>query len=85
MIRHTMDIIKNAVTYLNPGQIPVRTCDQPLFAIGKSIQWTWPEQYGEDKFVIVLGGLHIEQAAWSALAHGWKTVDGCKLFQRQML
>ena len=27
----------------------------------------WPEQYGEDKLVIILGSLHIEQATWSAV------------------
>ncbi|KAL8603534.1 hypothetical protein ACOMHN_052763 [Nucella lapillus] len=67
MIRHAMDVIKNSVNYLNPGQIPVMTCDQSFFAIGNSIQWTWPGQYGEDKLVIILGGLHIEQAAWSTV------------------
>lgn len=67
MIRHAMDVIKHAITYLNPGQIPVLTCDQPLYKFAKSIQWTWPESYGEDKFVVIMGGFHIEQAAWSVV------------------
>ena len=42
MLRHSMDVTKAAVQYLNPGQVPVLTADQPLFAILKGIQWTWP-------------------------------------------
>ncbi|CAB3989008.1 Hypothetical predicted protein [Paramuricea clavata] len=37
--------------------------DQPLYTLAKQLQWEWPEQYGEDKFVIMFGGLHIELAA----------------------
>lgn len=79
MIRHSMDIIKQAVEHLNPGQVPVLTVDQPLFAITKLIQWNWPEVYGEEKFVILLGGLHIEMAALATLGDlldgsGWTNV-----------
>ena len=75
MILHAMDVIKNAVNYLNPGQIPVMTCDQPLFAIGKAIQWTWPEQYGEDKLVIILMGVFtLSKQHGVQLEHGLKTV-----------
>ena len=37
--------------------------DQPLYAIGKQIQWRSPQLYGEDKYVMMLGPLHIEMAA----------------------
>ena len=63
MIKHSMNMINSAVQHLNPGQAPVIAFDQPLFALAKQIQWRWPEQYGEDKFVIMFGGLHIEMAA----------------------
>ena len=36
-------------------------------AIAKQIQWAWPNDYGEDKFVIMMGGLHIEMAALKTL------------------
>ncbi len=45
MIRHSMDVIKQAVQELNPSQVPVITLDQPLFAIAKWIQWNWPEAH----------------------------------------
>ena len=62
MIKHSMTIVKAAVQHLNPGQVPVLTADQPLFALAKEIQWTWPSTLGEDHFVIMFGGLHIEMA-----------------------
>ena len=55
MIKHSMDIVETSVQYLNPGQIPVLAADQPLFALAKQIQWTWPATYGEDQFVIMFG------------------------------
>ena len=63
MIRHSMDVVKSAVVHLNAGQTPVLTFDQPLFTLAKQIQWKWPEKYGEEKFVVMFGGLHIEMAA----------------------
>ena len=35
-------------------------CDQPLYAIAKQLQWSYPEALGEDKLVLMLGALHIE-------------------------
>ncbi|KAG7161157.1 hypothetical protein Hamer_G024212, partial [Homarus americanus] len=67
MIRHSIDVIKNAVEHLNTGQTPVVTLNQPLYALAKQIQWTWPERYGEDKLVVMFGGLHIEMAALKML------------------
>ena len=64
------------VQYFNPGQTPAMACDQPLFDIAKQIQWISPDSYGEDLYVIMHGGLHIEMAAWKALgkwldSSGW--------------
>jgi len=79
MVKHGMDIIKTATNHLNPGQIPVLTVDQPLYAIAKKIQWTWTNMYGEDKYVLLMGGLHIEMALLSVLGDwlegsGWKVM-----------
>jgi len=35
MIKHSMNVVKAATEYLNPGQLPVLVMDQPLFAIAK--------------------------------------------------
>ena len=64
------------VDITNPGLAPVVACDQSLFAIAKKVRWKWPLDYGEDKFVIMFGGLHIELAALKTLGdllkvNGW--------------
>ena len=77
-IRHVMDRVKDTVAYLSPDQTPVTViaADQPLYALTKQIQWHWPDQYGEDKYVIMFGGLHIEKAALKSIgtlleSSGW--------------
>ena len=67
MIRHSMGVVKKAVEVLKPGQTPVIACDQPLFMIAKQIQWMWTEQYCEDSFVVMLGGLHIKMTLLKVL------------------
>lgn len=67
MIRHSIDIVSRAVHNLNPGQVPIVTFDQPLYTLAKEIQWNWPETYGEDKLVVMFGGLHVEMAVLKAL------------------
>ena len=56
-IRHAMEVVSQAVSFLNPGQVAVLACDEPLFAIAKKIQWNWPAMYGEQKLVVMLGGV----------------------------
>ena len=62
MIKHSMTLVQATIQHLNPGQTPVLTADQPLFALAKQIQWTWPNTLGENHIVMMLGGLHIEMA-----------------------
>ena len=76
MLRHSMNVIKKLIDFLNPGQIPVITVDQPLYSVVKQIQWNWPDTYGGDQFVIIPGGLHIKMATLSTLGNwledsGW--------------
>ena len=67
MVKHGMNVQRQVIEYLNPGQIPVTTFDQPLFALAKLVQWKWPDTHGESMHVVMLGGLHIEMALWSTL------------------
>ena len=60
MIKHGMHVQKMIADYLNPGQAPKMTFDQPLFALAKLVQWKWPDIFGENKFLVMFGGLHIE-------------------------
>jgi hypothetical protein len=67
MLQHSMRVLKDATEFLNPGQVPVIAFDQPLYALGKQIQWDKPDIYGEDKYVLMFGGLHIEMAVLKAI------------------
>ena len=74
-----MDNVRDTVSFLNQGQIPVICADQPLYALAKQIKWHWPQKYGEDKFVLMFGELHIEIAAFSSIGNllkgsGWTSV-----------
>ena len=76
MIRHSMDVVRKAVGILNPGQVPIITVDQPLYAIAKQIQWNWTASHGEDQIIVLFGGLHIEMAAFKTIGNlldssGW--------------
>ena len=78
MIKHGMDVESQAVKFLNAGQIPVTTFDQPLFALAKFVQWKWPDTHGEKVHVVMLGGLHTKMALWNTLGgvlegSGWTT------------
>jgi len=39
MVKHSMEVVRAAVQYLNPGQIPVLSADQQLYALAKQIHW----------------------------------------------
>ena len=43
---HVMNLNKKSTSFLNPGQTPVDTCDQPVYALTKTIQWKFPLDFG---------------------------------------
>ena len=57
-----MEITKSTTAFLNPTQIPVLIGDNPIYAHAKKVQILYPEEFGEDKFVVFPGGLHMEKA-----------------------
>ena len=85
MVKHGMDVIQDAITLVNPGQIPVIVFDQPLFTIAKTVQWKWPDTHGEGKFVVMLGGLHLEMALWNTLGDLLEELAGQQQLLRQTL
>ena len=66
IVKHGMSLVQAITACLNPDHslIPVLACDQPIFAQCKYTQWKWPDIYGEDKMIIMLGGLHVEKVLW---------------------
>ena len=53
----------DTIKKINPDQIPIDTCDQPVFALTKEVQWRYPEKFSDDLYFSIMGGLHIEQEA----------------------
>ena len=77
MIKHSLDVVKDAVAYLNPGQTPVVAFDQPLFALAKKIRWHHPDTYGQ--LVTIMGPVHTEMASMNTVGNllkdsGWTTI-----------
>ena len=60
MMKHVMHLTIQGTEAFNPGQRPVLGADQPLYAIAKQLQWKFPDTLGEDKMVLMMGALHIE-------------------------
>ena len=78
MVKHGIEIIKKTTHFINPLQVPVMACDCPIFAVAKEIQWRFPEVLGENKFIVMFSGLHLEKGLWNALGNmfegsGWST------------
>ena len=58
-----MTVVVHITSTTKNGQPAVITADDQLvYAICKSIHWTYPQLYGEDRMVLMMGGLHIEMA-----------------------
>ena len=87
-VRHLMNVVVHITSSTNNGQPAVITADQPVYAICKSIQWTYPQLYGEDRMVLMMGGLHIEMAIQNMIGKwlagsGWTDIFlKAKLLQR---
>lgn len=75
MIQHAMKTVKDSTKHLNPRQTPVIAMDQPLYALAKQIQWNNKEEFGEDKYMVMMGGLHIEMATLKMIGH-WLSDSG---------
>ncbi|KAK3729206.1 hypothetical protein QZH41_002773 [Actinostola sp. cb2023] len=58
------------------NEIPVIAFDQPLFALAKQIQWSLASTHGENHFVVMFGGLHIEMTAFKVLGK-WLDAHHC--------
>ena len=79
MLCHAMVHMIKITIFFNPGQTAVMTFDGPLYILAKKLQWTYPELVGEDKLLLLPGGLHIEKLWWETIGSllegsGWTTL-----------
>ncbi len=70
-----MNVIFTITDNVNRDQAPVITADQPVYTVAKYVQWKFPSLYGEDKFILMMGGLHIEMAVLNMIGK-WLTGSG---------
>ena len=47
MQKHSMVVVKKAIEFVNPGQVPVIEGDCPLYAQQKKCLWAYPNEVGE--------------------------------------
>ena len=47
MVKHRATVIQKVVRRVNPGQIPIITADQPVYALLIQIQWKYSSDFGE--------------------------------------
>ena len=73
MVSHGMKIIKQLVDFLNPGQVSVTAGGQPIYVLGKKMQWMYPSHY--NGIVWMMGLLHIDMAFFVAIGD-WLEVCG---------
>ena len=57
-----MNIISNTINTLNPGETPVDTADQAVFALTKELMIRFPDKFGPDKYFCLFGSLHTEKS-----------------------
>ena len=57
-----MSIITDTIKVVNPDQVPIDVCDQPVYALSKEIQYRFNEKFGQGKYFVLFGGLHIEKS-----------------------
>ena len=69
LVKHGMDVIAKATEYVNHGKVPVLIVGQSLFAIVTKIPWSLPDVYGDSKYVVMMGGIHIEIDLLNVLGH----------------
>ena len=78
-MKHAMEFTVQGTEFLNPGQTGLLGGDQPLYALAKQLQWKFPFTLVEDKLVVMMRALHIEDKAHQMFGKilrdlGWTTV-----------
>ena len=79
-VSHCALAIKSITEKLNPGQIPVITADQSVYALGKQVQWEYPEELGNE--IWMMGPLHIEMLLLSMIGDWLPGSGWCKIYEK---
>ena len=58
-------LVEKLVSTINSHQDPVITAGQPVYALGKQVQWKYPNRF--KNFVFMMGPMYIEMALLNAI------------------
>ena len=61
MQKHCIEVAKNVIDALNPGQVTFDTSDQPIYALSRRLQQMFPDSLGSGKYLPMFGGFHIKK------------------------
>ena len=61
MQTHCIEVAKNSIDVLNPGQVTVDTSGQLVYAPSRQLQQMFPDSLGPRNYLSMFGGLHIEK------------------------
>ena len=80
-VRHCMKIIKQLTQHLNLSQKQIIiTGDQPVYALGKKVQWMFPDQFRD--VLWMMGPLHNEMAFLDAIGNWLERSGSTNVFKR---
>jgi hypothetical protein len=80
MVKHCMALLTDLLLYLNPHQYPVITGDQPVYALGKQVQWMYPNSF--ENVVWMMGPLHIEMTFINVIGDWLECSGWCEVFNK---
>ena len=78
-VRHCTNQVKRITERLNPGQPAVITADQPVYAVGKQVQWMFPTEFKD--VIWLLGPLHIEKTFLEAIRRWLEGSGWIKIYE----
>ena len=61
MQKHCIEVAKNAIDKLNPGQVTTDTSNQSVFAFSRRFQQMFSDSLGSRKYPPMFGGFHIQK------------------------
>ena len=69
MIQQSMNLVKEAIPCINPGQTLTIGMHQSLYALTKQNQWERADVCWESSYVVMMGGLNTEMASLKIVGH----------------
>ena len=84
LVRQCVEIIKLLTQHLNQSQKQIMiTGDQPVYALGKKVQWMFPDQFCD--VLWMMGPLHIEIAFLDPISNWLDGSGWTNIFERAMI